>query len=205
MSLVATKSIDMPTPSVPFSKSTSPSSQKALWFGGVRVGPPHPHVRRMPAPVVDKRRRRRVQAKDHRGDFVTEAAVRYQIRPRRAYSAVRFGASGMSARKSRTTKTLKTTTRNRHDGNGRGGGVGRRIRMPRRRRAWVSCRWASTISAGGPSPTFPSRRRRRRRRHRHSPKHSRSDGQRNPHVQHLVLKAGTCRFRPVRFHEGKIV
>ena len=65
-----------------------------------------------------------------------------------------------------------------------GGGVGRRIRMPRRRRAWVSCRWASTISAGGPSPTFPSRRRRRRR-HRHSPQRSRSDGQRNPHVQHL--------------------
>ena len=42
--------------------------------------------------------------------------------------------------------------------------------MPRRRRAWVSCR-ASTISAGGPSATFPSRRRRRRR-HRHSPQRS---------------------------------
>ena len=55
VSLVATKSIDMPTPSVPFSKSTSPSSQNALWFRGVRVGPPHPHVRRRPAPVVDIR------------------------------------------------------------------------------------------------------------------------------------------------------
>ena len=124
MSLVATKSIDMPTPSVPFSKSTPPSSQKALWFGGVRVGQPHPHVRRRPAPVVDKRRRRRVRAQDHRGDFVTEEAVRYQICPRRAYSAVRFGASGMSARKSMTIKTSKTTTWNRHDGNGRGGASG---------------------------------------------------------------------------------
>ncbi len=75
-----------------------------------------------------------------------------------------------------------------------GGGVGRRIRMPRRRRAWVSCRWASTISSGGPSPTFPSRRRRRRR-HRHSPKHSRSDGQRNPHVPSI----SSCRPGPVVF------
>jgi hypothetical protein len=73
MSLVATKSIDMPTPSVPFSKSTTPSSQKAFWFGGVRVGPPHPHVRRMPAPVVDIRRRRPLRFRDRSSSSVSDS------------------------------------------------------------------------------------------------------------------------------------